>query len=120
MYDVTVKNDYGYPIALDYPVANNQAQLAGLGDKIISKSRGNHILSVPGIEPINFIDITDTQPSEYTFGNTFCLQPQWVNLVRCCDLDAHFRYEGQGEVIVDYDPHGCSHLSFTKGGMVIN
>lgn len=120
MYDVTVKNDYGYPIALDYPVANNQALLAGLGDKRISKSRGNHIFPVPGIEPITFVDITDKQPSEYNYDNTFWSQSQWVNLARYRVTGAYLRYEGQGEVIADYDLHGCSHLNFAKGGMVIN
>lgn len=120
MYDVKITNNYFHTLAVNSPDANNAAFLVGKGETKTFKNWGSHPVFVPGMGAINFIDLADKKLDQYTNEHLPWTQAQWGGLIRYRGLDAYFRYEGQGQVEVELDTHGCVQLHFPKGGMIVN
>ena len=81
----------------------------------------NHFrFTIPGMGDLLIIDLADRKLDQYTNQNIPWTRSTWGGLVRYRGLDAYFRYEGQGKVDIVIDRHGCAHLKFAQGGMMIN
>ncbi len=120
MYSVTITNNYFHTITLDNPDANKVGSFIPPGGTQTFEKWGNHILFVPGMGPINFIDLGDKKLNGYVDPKLKWTESTWGGLIRYRGLDAYFRYEGGGEVTGEVDAHGCLHLSFAQGGAVIS
>jgi hypothetical protein len=115
-YDVTINPIYFYGFTLNdnphvYP-PNQIVKFAGWGSNIIN---------VPGMGPMNFIDIANTTLPQYTNPKLPWTNYTWGGLIRYRDVDVYFRYEGEGSVAVTLDLHGSVQVSFPVGdGMVVD
>lgn len=120
MYNVTVTNHYHDQIKLDSPQANAVSHLIGPGWSKTFENWGSHILYVPGMGPINFIDLKDKKLPQFTSKKIPWTEQTWGGLIRYRGLDAYFRYEESTTVQAIIDHHGSLDLMFEKGGMIVN
>ncbi len=116
MYDVKITNNYIYSIFLD---GGKKMIVPPNGGKAELNKWGSHILNVPGMGDINFIDLSETKLNQYTTPKLPWTEATWGGLIRYRSLDAYFRYEGQGKVDVVVDKWGSVALEFAKGGGMI-
>ena len=117
MYDVSITNNYIYPLFLD---GGTQVLAPPNGGKAQLTKWGNHRVNVPGMGDINFIDLADYKLDGYTNPKIPWTESTWGGLVRYGGLDAYFRYEGGGQVELVVDRFGSANLHFAQGGMVIS
>jgi hypothetical protein len=116
MFNVSIANNYIYPLYLDggnmpAPPPKNKSNF---------KDWGSHILTVPGMGEINFIDMGDYKIDKYIHKDFPWTHYTWGGMIRYQGLEAYFRYEGQGEVKVVVDRFGGVNLSFKEnGGMMV-
>ncbi len=115
MYDVTVTNNYIAGFSLD-----NGNQLFMPGSTYQFPHWGNHIIHIPGMGEINFIDLKDKKLNAYTNPRIPWTQHTWGGLIRYRGLDAYFRYEGGGHLTVVIDHVGSISIHFDQGGMMVN
>lgn len=107
MYTLTVKNNYSYDIGssngVTIPKASNH----------VFNNRGSIYFMVPGIGQINFIDLGDKKIEGYPLP-----KETWGVLIRIHNSEAHYRYEGGGELTAIIDNFGALHISTTNGTIV--
>lgn len=115
MYDVSITNDYIYALLLDgkFLVGPN-------GGTVQLKNWGSHVISVPGMGDLNFIDMGDKKLARYTTPDLPWTESTWGGLIRYRGVDAYFRYEGQGQVNVVLDQYADVQLTFPQGGMIVS
>lgn len=116
MYSVSVTNNYRY--ALTTSLGTDTITPNG-GTATIDR-QGNFYINVPGMGPINFIDLGDTKLNAYTDPRLPWTEKTWGGLVRYHSLDAYFRYEGGGSVNLAVAADGSISLHFAQGGAVIS
>lgn len=117
MYDVTVTNNYLYPLFLD---GGNEVFAPPNGGGAMRNNWGSHVINVPGMGDINFLDLGDKKLDEFTTPKLPWTEATWGGLVRYRNLDAYFRYEGQGKADIVVNQWGSVQLHFAKGGMVVS
>ncbi len=117
MYDVHITNNYIYDISLE---GSSDTVSAKGGTKTFT-GWGSHILHVPGMGEMNFLDLGDKKLAQYTNPDLPWTECTWGGLVRYKGLDVYFRYEGGGGLNVEFNSHGCAVATFTRnGGMVVS
>jgi len=114
MYDVTITNNYIYAFSV---LGGNQVFVPGQTYQLTGW--GSHIIEVPGMGGINFIDLGERKLPGYTNPNLPWTEKTWGGLIRYRGLDAYFRYEGGGQVKAVLDEVGSLSLHFDQGGMLI-
>ena len=117
MYDVSITNNYGYPLFLN---GGNQIIAKPNGGKAQLTRWGSNAINVPWMGDINFIDLADQKLDSYTNPRISWTQSTWGGLVRYRGHDAYFRYEGGGQVELVVDRFGSVGLHFAQGGMIIS
>ncbi len=115
MYDVTVKNNYFMGFTLDHG-----NQIFPPGGNYQFPHWGSHVITIPGMGDLNFIDLGNNKLSQYTNPRIPWTNSTWGGLIRYRGLDAYFRYEGQGLVQVTIDGYGNVQLHFQQGGMIVS
>lgn len=120
MYTVKVTNNYFRTLAVDNPNANEVNHLIPSGSTSTFEKWGSHIIYVPGMGAINFIDLGDKKLPGYDDPKIPWTEKTWGGLIRYRCLDAYFRYEGGGEVDAVVDELGSLALHFPQGGMIID
>ncbi len=68
---------------------------------------------------INFIDLGQTKLDPYTNSKIPWTTKTWGGVIRYRGLDAYFRYEGTGKVLVVVDQVGSVNVTLEQGGMII-
>ena len=116
MYSVSVTNNYIYPVQ----VANGDHEPIPVGSTATYDEWGSNYINVPGMGPINFIDLGDQKLAGYTNPRLPWTESTWGGLIRYSGIDAYFRYEGGGSVELIIDEHGCVTLTFAQGGDIIS
>lgn len=117
MYDVSITNNYIYPLFLD---GGNEVIAPPNGGKASLTNWGSHVVNVAGMGDINFMDLGDQKLDGYTNPKLPWTESTWGALVRYQGLDAYFRYEGQGQVALVVDRFGSASLRFEQGGMIVS
>ena len=118
MYNVTFKNDYIYSLYLD---GSKQMFVPPNGGEVTVEKWGSHIVNVPGMTDMNFIDLGKDVLPQYTNPGIPWTQATWGGLIRYSGLEVYFRYEGQGQVQVYLDKLGSARVRFASyGGMVVS
>lgn len=107
MYNVTIKNDYLYDLGTSTGVTISKGNSFTLND------RGSFVLTIPGMGEMNFIDLGNKKLDGFPNPTQ-----TWGALVRYSNLEAYYRYEGQGELTVIVDHLGGSTISTTNGSML--
>lgn len=108
MYTLTIKNNYIYDIQ-----ASNGVKISKENTHIFD-NQGSMFIRVPGMGEINFIDLGENKINGYSFPTA-----TWGVLVRSHTTEAHYRYEGGGELTAIIDHQGTTRLS-TKNGEILN
>lgn len=108
MYNVTIKNDYIYDLGTSTGVTIKKESSFALND------RGSFVLNIPGMGEMNFIDLGDKKLEGFPVPNE-----HWGALVRYSNVEAYYRYEGQGEITVIVDHLGACTISTTNGSMLL-
>jgi hypothetical protein len=123
MYNISVTNNYHYSIAIlpnggggggGYQVIN------GGGGTATIEGWGYGLLDVPGMGPINFLDLGQQKLPAYTNPSIPWTELTWGGLIRYQGLEAYFRYEGAGQINVVVDQFGSVSVHFVQGGMLIS
>lgn len=114
MYDVSITNNYIYPVTVEgespIPASGGTGKYSGWGSKV---------MDVPGMGPVNFIDLGDRKLEGYTDPNQPWTEKTWGGLIRYRSIDAYFRYEGEGSVELAIDAEGSIVVAFPQGGEII-
>jgi hypothetical protein len=108
MYNLTVKNNYIWPLT-----ANDGTVIAEKGGTALFNNQGNMIISVMGIGDINFIDLAKNRLPGYPIPTEY-----WGVLVRYHSSEAYYRYEGAGELTVIFDAYGSCTITTANGTMI--
>ena len=117
MYNVSITNDYIYSLFLD---GSKQMFVPPNGGHNKVTNWGNHIINVPGMGDMNFLDLGDHKLEQYTNPDIPWTEATWGGLIRYRSYEVYFRYEGQGEVELVVDRLGEAKFHFkTFGGMVV-
>lgn len=107
MYNLTVINNYNQDIG-----ASNGVTIAK-GANHVFNDRGSIYLTVPGMGEINFIDLGDYKLPGYPIP-----KETWGVLVRYSNIEAYYRYEGQGQLTATIDNLGICTLTTSNGSMI--
>ena len=111
MYNVKITNNYLYGL----PMSG--------GGEIKSKitasfeNWGNQVITIPGMGPLNFIDLGDKKIEGYT-GTGYPMQT-WGALIRFQMTEIYFRYEGQGSIEVTVDQYGDVQVKMVNGTALV-
>ncbi|WP_299113809.1 hypothetical protein [uncultured Winogradskyella sp.] len=108
MYNVTIKNNYIYDLGTSTGVTIDKGSSFTLND------RGSFVLTIPGMGEMNFIDLGDKKLDGFPIP-----KETWGALVRYSNVEAYYRYEGQGELIITVDALGGSTISTDNGSMIM-
>lgn len=107
MYNLTVNNNYGRDLGVSNGVTIKS------GTNRVFNSQGSLFLMIPGMADMNFIDLGDKKLPGYP-------QPKetWGVLVRYSNIEAYYRYEGEGQLTATIDNLGTCTLSTDNGSMI--
>jgi hypothetical protein len=115
MYDVTITNEYLYPVTVE-----GEKPIAAKGGQGKYTKWGNKVMDIPGMGPVNFIDLGDKKLEGFTDPKQPWTEQTWGGLIRYRGVDAYFRYEGEGSVKMSIDPYGSLTVVFAQGGEIIS
>lgn len=115
MYNVTLVNNYWTAVSI---LGGNQ--IYAPRETYQFTNWGTHVLEIPGMDQVLFLDLADKKLDAYTNPALPWTEFTWGGLVRYHGLDAYFRYEGQGHVTVTIDAYGSVDLHFDQGGMIVS
>jgi len=128
VYDITITNNFIEKISgsvfapgpLPPNVGVRGWDIGANGGRDTMVGVSHFIFSVPGMGNLLIVDLGDKKLDQYTNKNIPWTNSKYGGLVRYRGLDAYFRYEGQGKIDIVVDHHGCAHLKFAQGGMMVN
>ena len=107
MYNTKFTNNYIYSLSLDGGGAIDKGSTANF------ENWGSHIIEIPGLGSLNFIDLGDKKIQGYT-GEGYPNQT-WGALIRFHMTEIYFRYEGQGSIEVTVDQYGNVEVHMVNG-----
>ena len=115
MYNVSITNNYYF----DLTVAVDNSTVKAQGGQAEYENWGTTYIDIPGMGSAVFIDLGDTQLSQFTNPDLPWTEYTWGGLIRFQGIEAYFRYEGQGQVNLTVDNYGSLDIGFPQGGMTI-
>lgn len=109
MYNVKITNNYIYDITV-----GSSDTVAKNGGSQQFTNWGSHIITIPGMDEVNCIDLGDKKL------DGFPLKETWGALFRYANDEIYYRYEGQGEVEMVIDNLGALTVSTNFSSIVIS